>query len=157
MKICKWEEKVQAFLTSHLEWIVLIALTILGCVIRYFPRQYVSDDAAECLLHWYSDFANWGGVHLLKQQVGNYAIAYQEFLSVIVYIPFNNALFEIKIFSCLFDLVLAIGAGAIVYEMSESKYRKWQAICCYGLVLCALWYLSILHYGDNVMRFIHLS
>lgn len=137
MKICKWEEKVQAFLTSHLEWIVLIALTILGCVIRYFPRQYVSDDAADCLLHWYSDFANWGGVHLLKQQVGNYAIAYQEFLSVIVYIPFNNALFEIKIFSCFFDLVLAIGAGAIVYEMSESIYRKWQVICCYGLVLCA--------------------
>ena len=137
MKICKWEEKVQAFFTSHLEWIVLIVLTILGCIIRYFPRQYVSDDAADCLLHWYSDFANYGGVHLLKQQVGNYAIAYQEFLSVIVYIPFNNALFEIKIFSCFFDLILALGAGALVYELSESKYRKWQGICCYGLVLCA--------------------
>ena len=39
MKICKWEEKVQAFLTSHLEWIVLIALTIYVGVLIYFMYQ----------------------------------------------------------------------------------------------------------------------
>ncbi|WP_283586680.1 hypothetical protein [Limosilactobacillus vaginalis] len=75
-----------------------------------------------------------GGVNALKIQVGNYNILYQFIISLLTYIPIKD-IYLYKFLSVIFDYVLAISSGFIVFNLSNSDNGKKLFIFTYALIL----------------------
>lgn len=115
--------------------LALAGVTLISLCIRYSLRDFVSGDSAACLVPWYEEIKNSGGMGALNRQVGNYNMLYQFLIAVMTYIPIKP-LHAYKILSILFDYLLAGALAKLVYDMvGENKSRK--AAFAYVLVICS--------------------
>lgn len=131
----KIEEKFFDLIKRNIVWIIIIAATILGVVIRFCGFDFRSDDFNSFLNPWWSAISN-GGIKGLANQVGNYNIPYQIIIYILTLFPFE-ALFSYKMFSVIFDFVLAISAALVVKEFDSSNSRIRQALT-YSVVFCSI-------------------
>ena len=96
----------------------LIALTLL---LRVLLLEHVTLDYENFLHKWTEHFRRFGGFAALKDPVGNYNVPYLYILAFLSYLPFPD-LYGIKLFSILFDILLAWGglrlAGLLTSEKS---------------------------------------
>lgn len=126
------EQKLLSFLEKHLLLITLIFITAVGLILRYALRDYVSGDAYYYLLPWYNQMKE-VGFQGLSQPVGDYNILYQFFIALFTYLPLE-ALHAYKLFSIVFDLLLAFLAMWIIYKNTDS-HRGLKAVIAYAVVL----------------------
>ncbi len=133
MKITEAEKKLINWANAHLLFLFFIFLTISGVFLRYFMRAVVSSDASCCLLPWYDEIKNAGGLSALKKQVGNYNMLYQILISIMTYLPIEP-LYAYKILSGIFDYALAAAVGIIIYD-AVSEHKKELALAGYAAVL----------------------
>lgn len=63
----------------------------------------------------------------MSDVVGNYNVPYLTFLAIISYFNSENSLHLIKLFSVLFDVVLAIGSAQLVSLVNEKKVPQLAA------------------------------
>lgn len=124
----KIERKVLIWIEGHLLLILLFAATLLGLIIRFALKDFVSNDFIWYLQPWYQEIAENG----INEQVGNYNLLYQMVIWVLTRLSIE-ALYAYKIFSCIFDLLLALAAAAIVGIKVEGK-RKEKALLTYSAV-----------------------
>lgn len=91
-------------------WVLLAALLPLGAalLVRVLCLDYESYDYRDFLAHWAAYFREHGGIDAIKDPVGNYNAPYLYFMALISYLPFPD-LYAIKLFSILFDVLLAWG------------------------------------------------
>jgi Gpi18-like mannosyltransferase len=83
-----------------------------------------SEDALRYLLPWYDTIRENGGIRSLGIQVGDYNLLYQFLIALMTYLPIP-ALYAYKGLSIIFDFLLAILTGRILYdEADEPKYVK---------------------------------
>ena len=116
----KAERKLLEFIEKHISVIALAGFFIIGALMRLVSRNFVSEDAYNYLLGWYDDIKNAGGFKALSEQVGNYNVLYQTLIALFTYLPIP-ALFAYKGLSIVFDLLLALLIGYIVYKESASE------------------------------------
>lgn len=127
------EKKLVDFCEKHLDILVAGAITILSIMIRYGLRNLSNMDVEQCLIPWYNDIRDNGGIRGLGQQVGTYNILYQTVIAILTYLPIEP-LYAYKISSVIFDYLLAVTVGLLVYRYSDGN-RKWKGIFAYAAVV----------------------
>ncbi len=122
MKTFKWETTLIAFIKKYYVEIVIVLLFIMGLMVRYAARNVLSSDMRIYLLPWYDEIKSNGGLASLAHQVGDYNMPYQAVIALMTYLPIKPIV-GYKLFSVIFDLVGAIAAALLVYEITHSKLR----------------------------------
>lgn len=125
----RFEEKLLSKIDKNIIFIVMIIVSLAGIIIRFSMRDILSGDAVTHLLPWHDEIIQNG----LSRQVGDYSFIYQFVLWIIGKLPFS-ALYSIKLLSCVFDYLLAVACGMIVYRIS-SEDKKMKFMLAYSFVL----------------------
>lgn len=131
----KVEKKIFDFLRKHILIIGLVAVTVLGMVLRFCGIKYQSGDYISFLQPWWHEIAQ-AGVDGLKTQVGNYNIPYQILICLFTQLGFAP-LVSYKGLSIIFDFVLAISSALLVENFCE-KRAQLKSFITYTLVFCSL-------------------
>ena len=97
----KIERKIVEFVERNVNILFMLAITGLAIVVRYAGRDFVSGDMTWFLLGWFQKIADNGGIHSLKNQVGDYNILYQTIVALFTYIG-DKSIYYYKIYQPLF-------------------------------------------------------
>ena len=124
----KIEKNILSWIDKHLLFILLAACTLVGVIVRLGLKNIASSDFVEFLQPWYEEISETG----LSKQVGNYNLLYQLIIWAMTKLPIRS-LYGYKIFSCVFDMVLAVTAFAIV-DMIYKHQRREKSVLAYCIV-----------------------
>ncbi len=135
--IFKFEEKALKWLSEHIMIVVFISATIVSIAIRFFLKDITTTDALWCLIPWYDSIKANGGITGLGVPVEglNYSFTYQFFIALFTYLPINS-LYCYKIFSCIFDYLLAGAIAYLIYDISPVN-KKELGLLGYIFVSCS--------------------
>lgn len=125
----KLERRFLEWTERHLRLIMLIAFCVIGILIRWPLREFVSGDARFFLLPWYDKIKETG----LTKQVGDYNLMYQALIGCMTQLPIKP-LYAYKILSILFDYVLA-ASTAFLTGVFAKEDKKWKQTIVFGIVL----------------------
>lgn len=95
--------------------VLLTSLLFVGLamLLRAFCLDHVTYDYRDFLSKWAAFFRENGGFAAIKMKIGDYNAPYLYFMAAISYLPFPD-LYAIKLFSVLFDVLLAWGGLRVV-------------------------------------------
>lgn len=111
--------------------LVLCALLPLGAALflRCLSMDHVTLDYQNFLSDWAAFFRDNGGWAAIALPKGDYNVPYLYFLAFLSYLPIPD-LYGIKLFSILFDVILAWGGLRLVRRFSvEGSLRPYAAFC----------------------------
>ena len=113
---------------------MLAALLPIGLAVflRALLLDYQSADYQMFLSQWAATFRDSGGFAAVKLPIGNYNAPYLYFLAAISYLPIPD-LYLIKLFSVLFDGILAWGGFRLVRHFTPGD--KNRPLLCFCLLL----------------------
>ena len=104
----------------------------LAFFLRALLLDYQSADYQMFLSQWAAAFRDGGGFAAVKLPIGNYNAPYLYFLAAISYLPIPD-LYLIKLFSILFDVVLAWGGFRLVRHFAPQSPNR--PLLCFCLLL----------------------
>ena len=104
----------------------------LAFFLRALLLDYQSADYQMFLSQWAAAFRDGGGFAAVKLPIGNYNAPYLYFLAAISYLPIPD-LYLIKLFSILFDVVLAWGGFRLVRHFAPERPNR--PLLCFCLLL----------------------
>ena len=115
---------------SRWETVCLALLPVgLALLLRTLLLDHVTDDYVTFLSDWAAFFREEGGWAAVALPKGNYTAPYLYFLAAISYLPVSD-LYLIKLFSILFDVILAWGGCRLVQALVPGdRYRGAAAFC----------------------------
>ena len=115
---------------------MLAALLPIGLAVflRALLLDYQSADYQMFLSQWAATFRDSGGFAAVKLPIGNYNAPYLYFLAAISYLPLPD-LYLIKLFSVLFDVVLAWGGFRLVGQLCPGDRDRPLLCFCVLLLL----------------------
>lgn len=115
---------------------VLLCLLPVGLAVflRCLCLDYTSNDYLVFLSDWAAFFRENGGWAALRLPKGNYNVPYLYFLAAISYFPVPD-LYAIKLFSILFDVILAWGGMRLVHALTPERIGGPAAAFCVLLLL----------------------
>lgn len=93
---------------------------------RTFFLDFVSLDYLNFLSQWMEFFRQNGGFSAISQSVGDYNVPYIYFLASISYLSIPD-IYLIKIFSIIFDFVLAFSALKLTGSLTERRIAQFSA------------------------------
>lgn len=112
--------------------IIFVALiTVLALVARYYLIPLVTGDYQYCLLPWFEDLKNNGGITAIGRDIGDYTPMYLYILAILTYIPVHSVI-TIKTVSCIADILLAILSYKIVKEVTGNTTK---GLVAYGFIM----------------------
>lgn len=147
------EKNVLQWIEAHILWFAIPLFTVVSLWIRYSMRAAESGDALSYLLPWFDEIVANGGLKSLGTQVGDYNILYQTLIAFFTYLPIKP-LYAYKIFSIVFDYLLAVVITLLVYHLSGKK--KDRALFAYVLaVLFPVFFLNSAYWAqcDGIYSF----
>lgn len=103
-------------------WEMVLAISLLGLMLRVLGFFYLSPDMEEFLLPWFEEIKAMGGFPALSEQVGNYNIPYQVLICIMTYLPFPPVVMY-KLLSVLFDYLLAVAVAVLVCVLRGERNR----------------------------------
>jgi len=109
----------------------MAGVLVLAVLIRLFLLPHVTLDYQDFLSKWVEHFRQNGGFAALKDPVGNYNVTYLYLLALLSCLPFPD-LYGIKLFSILFDLLLAWGGYRLAKRLSD---REWAPAAAFSALL----------------------
>lgn len=134
----------RGYASSRLLWAALpIAVAFL---LRYFLLDYRSGDYEIFLSQWVATLRENGGFAAIKLPIGNYNAPYLYFLAAISYLPVPD-LYLIKLFSILFDVVLAWGGLRLAAHFCGEDSPR-PLICFCALLLLPTVVLNGAYWGQ---------
>ena len=125
----KVEDRFWTWINRHWTVVILLASTLIAFLVRFYMRGFHSRDMQEFLILWYEEIKSQGGLSSLVNPVGDYNIPYQTVIALFTCLPFKP-IYLYKLFSCLFDWLLASLIGLTVYRASDDKFRAAVAYGC---------------------------
>ena len=121
------ERKILTWVDAHLPVIVVLAVLLMGLIMRLPLKDHVSADSYFFLLPWYERIKENG----LSVQVGDYNLLYQ-FLIYLMTKLSVEPLYAYKGLSILFDYLMAAGVGLLVWNLSRDR---WKSILAYVIAV----------------------
>jgi len=100
-------------------WALLLPIG-LAFFLRALLLDHATLDYQNFLAHWVEHFRLNGGIFALKDPVGNYNVPYLYMLALLSYLPIPD-LYGIKLFSILFDVLLAWGGLRLAKTLTEKE------------------------------------
>ena len=116
MKMTSLESKFIDTIDRHRNVLLLALAFVIGLVIRWAGRSFVSEDMTYCLQPWYEQIKAAGGLSALSTQVGDYGLLFQTLISLMTYLSLP-AVWQYKLLSTVFDVLLAVVVGAIYRDV----------------------------------------
>ncbi|HJH62341.1 MAG TPA: conjugal transfer protein TraL [Firmicutes bacterium] len=114
--------------------LLLMLLPIgVGVLLRASMLDYAGTDYTGFLANWYRFFQDNGGFSAIAHSVGDYNVPYLYFLAAITYIPMPD-LYLIKLFSILFDVILAWGGFRLVRAVARPEWSGVAAPVAFGVL-----------------------
>ena len=106
---------------------LLLMLLPIGAalLIRVLLLDHVTLDYQDFLSKWVSHFRQNGGFLALKDPIGNYNVPYLYMLAFLSYLPIPD-LYGIKLFSILFDILLAWGGLRLVKHLTTQETHMYS-------------------------------
>ena len=102
-------------------WLGAALLPIgLAIVLRVLCLDHVTYDYRDFLSQWAAFFRDNGGFAAIKQPIGDYNVPYLYFMAAISYLPVPD-LYAIKLFSILFDVILAWGGLRLTQALTGRR------------------------------------
>jgi Gpi18-like mannosyltransferase len=132
MNITPIECRISDLIKKNIYIIYLTIITLISIVVRWGFRWSDSYDLMNCLVPWFQEMKNAGGLPALKQQIGNYNMLYQTIIALMTYLPFSEVLMY-KMLSVVFDYVLAVSAAVLAYKITDKS--KTASALVYTVVL----------------------
>ena len=108
------EKKLIDFIVNKRHVLFLLLIVLVGAVIRLAGRNYMSPDMLYCLIPWFDQIRDAGGLPALSAQVGDYGLLYQTIISFMTYLDISPA-YQYKMLSVTFDVALAVMV-AVIYR-----------------------------------------
>lgn len=130
----KIERKIVEFVERNVNILFMLAITGLAIAVRYAGRDFVSGDMTWFLLGWFQKIADNGGIHSLKNQVGDYNILYQTIVALFTYIG-DKSIYYYKILSIFFDFCMAISAAIFACELSKKEKNDKVFFITFAVVI----------------------
>lgn len=106
----------------------------LALFLRVFLMDHQTLDYLDFLAHWAAFFRENGGFAALAEPIGNYNVPYLYFLALISYFDVPD-LYLIKLFSILFDVLLAWAGWRLVRLLTGPESLKPAMAFCLLLVM----------------------
>ena len=113
---------------SDIAFTALIAIAAAALVLRLFLFDHQSGDYNVFLSQWISQMRTLPGVKPITTPIGDYNMPYLYFLFFVSRVKLYD-LYLIKLFSVVFDFVLALGAVKLVGLFSKSDGASIAAFC----------------------------
>lgn len=115
---------------------LLVMLFPIGAAMlaRVLCLDYASGDYNSFLVSWYQYFQENGGFAAIAHDVGDYNVPYLYFMALISYIPAPD-LYQIKLFSILFDVVLAWGCLRLTRSLRGERQGSAAPLIAFGAAL----------------------
>lgn len=115
---------------------LLVMLLPIGAAMlaRVFCLDYASGDYNSFLTHWYEFFRSNGGFRAIAQSVGDYNVPYLYFMAAISYFSLPD-LYLIKLFSILFDVILAWGGLRLACVLRGGREGDAVPLIAFSLLL----------------------
>lgn len=101
---------------------------------RALCMDYMSGDYDIFLSHWYDFFQVNNGFAAFSYSVGNYNVPYLYFIAIISYFKVPD-LYLYKLFSILFDVVLAWGCLRLTRSLIRERKRSGAPLVAFGVAL----------------------
>lgn len=121
----------QKLFKSIFDFSVCLGILALLLGVRWLCMAHITLDYTDFLAKWVEFFRVRGGFSALKYSVGNYNVPYLYFIALISYIPAPD-LYLIKLFSVIFDVVLAFAGLKLVSLFTDSRIKK---LVCFFVIL----------------------
>ncbi len=120
---CAWTERLPAIghAVARLDLAAfLLVVSAAALALRYINLPFTSADYSYYLSKWYADLQAAGGFAGIGQVYGNYTPAYMYLMALMTHLPLTDVV-AIKLFSIVFDYVLAVFVGLTVLHITRSK------------------------------------
>lgn len=127
------KEKLIVRILKNKNIIFFVAISILGLLGRIALIRATSGDFRLFLHPWYLTIKQ-GGIASLSHQIGNYGIPYQFIILILTLLPIKD-LYAYKLFSIIFDYLLAICVALLACRLSKSERKENIFLICYSVVL----------------------
>ncbi len=128
------EKEIIAYFKKHYIIIFAIVITILAFLIRFYFLKHVSYDFSDFIERWYQYIKSHGHIKALSTYYGDYNASYLTIMAILSYLPFNP-LYTIKGVSIIFDFILALSCGYLVYGLTKGKNKKIAGLATYSIIL----------------------
>lgn len=129
-----FEKKIIDYCKKHYIIIFAIIITILAILVRCCFLKYESYDFKGFIQHWYQYIRVNGHIKALATYEGDYNAPYLTIMALLTYLPFNP-LYTIKGVSILFDFILALSCGYLVYDVTKGNNKKIAGLVTYSIIL----------------------
>ncbi len=106
--------------------LTLLLPIALALFLRSLPLDHATLDYQDFLSRWVAHFRDNGGFSAIKDPVGNYNVPYLYMLALLSYLPIPD-LYGIKLFSILFDFLLAWGGLRLAKTITRSETAPCRA------------------------------
>ncbi len=131
--ISKPENILIDFITKYHMIILYLVVSILAFGARLCMFDDLSSDYIGGYGPWYEEIKANGD---LSGLVGDYTLLYQFIILIMTKIPIEP-LYGYKLFSVLFDYILATGSALLVYTITgkEDRYQKYKTFAAFAIVI----------------------
>lgn len=113
------ESNLVDFIVAKRHVLVVLFLMLVGVVMRMAGRSFRSPDMLYCLMPWFDQIKQGGGLRALAQQVGDYGLLYQTIISLMTYIDIPSV-HQYKMLSATFDVALAVMVAMIYRDVKSN-------------------------------------
>ena len=115
---------------------LLVMLLPIGAamLVRALCLDYAGSDYNNFLSHWYAFFQENGGFQAIAKAVGDYNVPYLYFMAFISYLSIPD-LYLIKLFSLVFDVILAWGCLRLVRSLTRERQGSRAPLIAFGAAL----------------------
>lgn len=103
-------------------------------LVRTFCLDYASGDYNSFLAHWVEFFRDNGGFGAVSQDIGDYNVTYLYFVAAISYLDVPD-LYLYKLFSILFDVLLAWGSLRLTRALRPERQRDYAPAAAFLITL----------------------
>ena len=132
--ISRQELSCLKFIEKNMNILFFLCVSVFAFLIRYNGKDFISGDMEFFLIPWFGQIADNGGLHALKQQVGDYNLLYQTIIGIFTYIG-NDCIVYYKSLSIFFDYTLALSSAFLVSELTDKKLFGKRFLMTYAVVL----------------------
>ncbi len=135
-KLIEFEDGMLNIIKKYTPEILFALAIIISLVVKSYLIDYKSDDYNDFLSAWMNTIKANGGMHALKNAIGNYNAPYLTIMAIISYLDVNY-LTALKIVSIVFDYIMAVVVMLIIYELFKNDKRK-HTYALIGFVVTSL-------------------
>lgn len=126
------EWKIGKITIGFLDILLLIGMTWMGIAIRVACKDIETMDYTICIKPWVDELKKAGSFRGIVGSYYDYTPPYMYVLYLVSLLPMEP-LYPVKIVSSIFDFILAIVSGKMVYELTGNRMRSFLA---YGIIFC---------------------